>query len=299
MGNSLMSGPEGSSASSGVKIPILFGVVFALMGASGYLFYELKEVREEIATTRDSLLAEIAKVHETSNVSMQTNQRSVDSLKSELDEARRVASQLAGQAKLDASKHADELASKLQKMQEEQTAKVNEKVSAVSADLSTVKEDSNQNKNRISEVSTDVAGVKTDAAATKAQLEKTIAELKTAQGDMGIQSGLIATNSKQLAALKELGERNYIEFTITKEKAPRKVGDIQVRLKKTDAKKNRYTIEVIADDKTVEKKDKTINEPVQFLLSRAMQPYELVVNNVAKDKITGYLAEPKIQQARN
>jgi hypothetical protein len=77
------------------------------------------------------------------------------------------------------------------------------------------------------------------------------------------------------------------------------VGDIAVLLKKTDPKKNRYTIEVIADDKTVEKKDKTINEPVQFLLSRATQPYELVVNDVKKDLISGYVASPKVQQTRS
>ena len=76
------------------------------------------------------------------------------------------------------------------------------------------------------------------------------------------------------------------------------MGDVQIRLKSADPKKNRYTIELLADDKMVEKKDKTINEPVQFLLTRAVQPYELVVNEVRKDMIVGYIAAPKVQQAR-
>ena len=96
-----------------------------------------------------------------------------------------------------------------------------------------------------------------------------------------------------------LGERNYTEFRLTKEKTPRKVGDVQMRLKSADMKKNRYTIELIADDKLVEKKDKTINEPVQFMLSRATQPFEIVVNEVKKDMIAGYISAPKVQQARN
>jgi hypothetical protein len=287
--------PQGS----GVKIPILFGAVLALVGASVYLFYEVKQVREELATTRQSMLDEIAKVHETSNVSTQTSKRSVDNLKTQVDEARRMASQLAGQAKIDASKHADELASKLEKMQQDQTAQVTEKVSAVSAAVSAVKDDANANKSRIGEVSTEVAGVKTDAAATRSELEKTIADLKSTRGDLGVQSGLIATNATELAALRTLGERNYVEFKLVKEKTPRKIGDVQVRLKAVDVKKNRYTIELTADDKLVEKKDKTINEPVQFILSRATQPYELVVNQVSKDMISGYLAAPKVQQARN
>jgi chromosome segregation ATPase len=291
-----------SGGSSGPKIPILFGAVVALVGASLYQFYEVRQVRAELESTRDALMDQIAKVHETSTVSSKTNRQSVDSLKTQMDEARRQASILAGQAKLDATKHADELAAKLESAQAQEaaeTAKVAASVNAVSGDLSKVKDDANSTKNRVGEVSTDLAGVKTDAAATKAELEKTISDLKSTRGDLGVQSGLIATNGKELAALRALGERNYTEFRLTKEKTPRKVGDVQMRLKAADMKKNRYTIELIADDKLVEKKDKTINEPVQFMLSRATQPFEIVVNEVKKDMIAGYISAPKVQQTRN
>jgi len=287
------------SGSSGAKIPILFGAVVALIGASVYQFYQVRQIRADLDTTREALLDQISKVHETSTVSSKTNRESVDSLKLQMEEARRQASILAGQAKLDATKHADELAAKLEKAQQEQTAKVAESVSAVSGDLSKVKEDANSTKTKVGEVSTDLAAVKSDAAATRSELEKTIADLKSTRGDLGVQSGLIATNAKELSALRSLGERNYTEFRLTKEKAPRKVGDIQIRLKSADAKKNRYTIEVIADDKTVEKKDRTVNEPVQLMLSRATQPFEIVVNEVKKDMISGYVAAPKVQQARS
>ena len=170
---------------------------------------------------------------------------------------------------------------------------------AVSQEVSQVKDDAASTKTEVGSVKTDVGNVKTDLAGTKSELEKTIAELKSTRGDMGVQSGLIATNSKELAALKALGERNYTEFKLGKSKAPQKVGDIAVLLKRTDPKHNRYTIEVVADDKTVEKKDKTVNEPVQFLMSKATQPYELVVNEVKKDQISGYVAAPKVHQTRN
>ena len=289
-------------SSGGVRIPILFGAVVALVGASLYQFYEVRQVRADLEATRTALLDEISKVHETSTVSSKSNRQSVDSLKTEMDEARRQASILAGQAKLDASKHADELAAKLEKAQQDQAAKVAETataVSAVSGDLSKVREDANSTKSRVGEVSTDLATVKTDAAATRAELEKTISDLKSTRGDLGVQSGLIATNGKELAALRALGERNYTEFRLTKEKTPRKVGEVQIRLKSADMKKNRYTIELIADDKLVEKKDKTVNEPVQFMLSRATQPFEIVVNEVKKDMIAGYISSPKVQQSRN
>ena len=286
------------TSGSNSKIPILFGAVVALVGASLYQFYEVHQVRSDLETTKAALLEQISKVHETSTVSSKTNRESVDTLKSQMAEARRQASILAGQAKLDATKHADDLAEKLEKMQQEETAKMTEKVTAVSGDVSKVREDANSTKTRVGEVSTDLAVVKTDAAATRSELEKTIADLKSTRGDLGVQSGLIATNGKELAALRSLGERQYTEFRLSKEKSPTKVGDVQMRLKSADMKKNRYTIELIADDKLVEKKDKTINEPVQFMLSRATQPFEIVVNEVKKDMISGYIAAPKVQQSR-
>jgi hypothetical protein len=111
-------------------------------------------------------------------------------------------------------------------------------------------------------------------------------------------SGLIATNSKELSALRELGERDYIEFRVGRSKDLQRVGDINIRLKKADVKRNRFSLELVADDKRVEKKDRNINEPVQFyVLSKARQPYEMVVNEVRKDEIVGYLAVPKLKLA--
>jgi ABC-type ATPase involved in cell division len=116
---------------------------------------------------------------------------------------------------------------------------------------------------------------------------------------LGVQSGLIATNARELAALRERGERVYTEFRLAKAKTTQKVGDFQIRLTKADPKKNKYTVEVIVDDKLVEKKDKTANEPVQFMVSRSALPYEMVVNEVRKDMIVGYVSAPKVTTARN
>ena len=286
--------PMTPPSGSGGLAKFLLALVIALMVATGYLYYQIQQIQADVAATRDSMLDELRKFRETSAVSQQTNKKSVDQLKVDLDAARAQAAQLVGQAKVDAEKHADEIAARLDKEQQAQA----QRVTQVSNDVGQVREQASTANTRIGEVSTDVTNVKSDLSATKSDLEKTIASLKAAQGDLGVQSGLIATNGKELAALKQLGERNYTEFDLGKTKAPQKVGDIAVLLKKTDPKKNRYTIDVIADDKRVEKKDRTVNEPVQFLLSRATQPYELVVNEVGKDKIKGYVSAPKVQTQR-
>jgi len=283
------------------KINIAFGAIIALVAATAYSFYQVSQLRTELGETREMLAAEISKVSETSNVSTKTGRASVDSLKTDVDAARKLASQLAGQARIDASKHADDLASELQRAQQvqaQETAKVAQSVTAVSGEVSQVRNDTNVNGTRVTEVSTNLDKVKTQADATKSELEKTIAELTSTRGDLGVQSGLIATNGKQLQALKALGERNYTEFSLKKAKDTQRIGDLQVRLTNADVKRNRYTIEVIVDDKKVERKDRAVNEPVQFILSRSVIPYEFVVNEVKKDVIAGYLAAPKVQQSR-
>jgi hypothetical protein len=284
---------ETSPNQGGMKLAILAGLVLALIGANVFLFYSVSNLRTEVTEIKGSLLAEIAKVRESSSITTAANHQHMEALREELETTRRQANSAVGKARTDALKHADQLAHNLQEEQAKQQAQVN-------TELSAVKDATTTANTKIADVSTDVGNVKTEVASTKSDLEKTISDLKSVRGDLGVQSGLVATNGKELAALKALGERNYFEFTLAKTKAPQKVGNIAVLLKKADPKRNRYTVEVIADDKTVEKKEKTANEPVQFYVSGARQPYEIVVNQVKKDQIVGYLATPKVTQvARN
>ena len=145
----------------------------------------------------------------------------------------------------------------------------------------------------VGSVKSDVGGVKTDVAATKASLEATIAKLQGTIGDLGVQSGLIANTRGDLEALKHKGDRQYYEFTLLKGAQPQAFSTVALQLKKTDPKKGKYTLNVTADDKSIEKKDKNQSEPVQFYTGREHMLYELVVWTVDKNKITGYLSTPK------
>lgn len=280
-----------SGRTSKILLPILYGAVIALSAATVYLFVQLDKMRTEVTQMRESVLNEVTNLRESSSVTSETNRRHLDSLREQLEAARRNAAVAAGQAKTEAQRHAEELAKRLAEEQQKQQQ-------AVRSEISEVRQATSDANTKIEDVSKDVTSVRTEVSSTKSELDKTIAELKTVRGDLGVQSGLIATNSKELSALRTLGERNYFEFNITRSKEYRKVGDISVRLRKADTKRNRYTVEVLADDKRVEKKDKNVNEPVQFYVARARQPYELVVNEVRKNQIVGYLATPKVQAVR-
>ncbi|HEY1659143.1 MAG TPA: hypothetical protein VGG14_12400 [Candidatus Sulfotelmatobacter sp.] len=142
-------------------------------------------------------------------------------------------------------------------------------------------------------VKTDVGGVKTDVASTKADLEATKAKLQSAVGDLGVQSGLIATTRGDLETLKHKGDRNYYEFTLLKGAKPQPVATVSLRLRSVDPKRGKFTIGVTSDDRTIEKKDRNVAEPIQFYSGRDHMLFELVVWTVDKKKVTGYLSTPK------
>lgn len=142
-------------------------------------------------------------------------------------------------------------------------------------------------------VKTDVGGVKTDLGNTKADLEATKSKLQSTVGDLGVQSGLIAGTRSDLEVLKHKGDRNYFEFTLMKGAKPQPVSTVSLQLKKADQKKGKFTLNVTSDDKTIEKKDRNVSEPIQFYTGRDHMLYELVVWSVDKDKASGYLSTPK------
>ncbi len=272
-----------------MKIGILFGIVVALMAANVYLYLQLDKVKKDLGTANDTAQSRLDKLEEANSVNTRSNRRSVEELRDQLERARRQANLAAGQAKEEALKKVDETRAALVAAQEQAKQQL-------TSDISRVRDAADS---KISEVGTQVTAVKGDVASTKSELEKTVADLKRASGELDGHSVLIATNAKELQALQALGERNYVQFTVAKSKQPQKVGEIAILLKRADPKKNRYTIELTADDKTTEKRDRGINEPLQFMTSKAKQPYELVVNDVKKDAIVGYLSIPKVLNTRN
>ena len=279
--------------SSNMKTAILAGAIIAMLAANVYLYMQVDMLKTNMSKLGESIATEVTNLRENSSATTATHRKSIDTLKSELSDARRAASMAASSSRAEAQKYADQLARELaaeQKRTEQQLSDVKTEVKDVGASANA----------KIADVSGEVTTVKGQVESTRSELEKTIGNLKKVTGDLGEQSGYIATNTKELAALKRFGERNYFEFNLGKTKTPQKVGnDVTLLLKKTDQKRNKYTVEVFADDKRTEKKDRNINEPVQFYVAKARQPYELVVNEVGKDTIKGYLATPKDQIARN
>jgi len=187
--------------------------------------------------------------------------------------------QQVGMTKKELAARAQEL-QRSQRAAEERLAKEQkEQISAVSGEVAGVK--------------TDVGGVKTDVATARSELAATKAKLESTIGDLGLQSGLIAKTRDDLDVLKHRGDRAYYEFTLLKGAKPQPVSTVSLQLKKMDPKKGKFTLSVTSDDKTIEKKDRNVNEPIQFYTGRDHLLYELVVWTLDKSKATGYVSTPK------
>jgi len=252
-------------------IILLFVVAFALVA---YLFYSSYTERQALASAQADATKRTQALAEEID---KANSRIAD-LKGQLD----VTSQKLGLTQ-DELVRARGLAQSIRQDQQASDAQLRQQIGAVQADANT----------KLGQVTTQINGAQTDINATKADLEATKTKLQSTIGDLGVQSGLIATNEKEVEELKRLGERDIFEFSLGKTKKPQHVGPIQIQFAKFDPKHYKYTVNVLADDKDIPKKDKTVGEPIQFFVNGAHAPYEIVVFNLTKDNAKGYLSTPK------
>jgi chromosome segregation ATPase len=150
-----------------------------------------------------------------------------------------------------------------------------------------------QTEGQVADVQTDVGGVKTDVAKTQSDLADTNNQMTSMKGDLNGHSTLIARNADELEILKHKSDRNYYQFTLVKG-TKQQVGTVSLELKRADSKQSKYTLVVFSDDKQYTKKDKSLNEPLQFYSGKDPLLFEIVVNNVsARNTVTGYLSSPK------
>ena len=254
-------------------IPVLFGLLFIALAGIAYAGHSIQgRFEQDLSKSEQENKILSAQLE-------QANTRLAD-LKGQVE----VASQKIGMTQSEIA----EARSRAEAIRKQQTAsdqKLTQQITAAQK----------ESEEKIGAVATEVGGAKKDIESTRTDLEATKSKLDRATGDMGVMSGLIARNHDDLEDLKRRGDRNYYEFTLQKAKTPQRVGPVQMSLNKSDQKKSKYTVTVLADDKSIEKKDKTAGEPVQFYVkgSARLAPYEIVVFDVGKNQITGYLATPK------
>jgi hypothetical protein len=252
-----------------------------VLGLLGYIIYDLQASKKQLREAQQTQMAAL----EAKLISrLDSSEKELDALTSDF----KVVQDRLGvtQRELD---QARSLAQRMKAEQEQSVKQLNAQISqkADSQQLVALKDEATS---KFGAVNADVTAVKGDVASARKELEGTRRELVDVKDTLTQQ---IARNRDELQQLRLKGERNYYEFELDKKKKVALVGDVRIMLLDTNHKKKNYGVRIVVDDNQLEKKNRTVNEPVQFLVGRTKLRYELVVNDVQKDKIAGYLSIPK------
>jgi hypothetical protein len=266
-----------ADSSDGVKFIVIFLVLACLAVGEFFTINRMNTVRDQLTTQQSQLREDLTgqlrnQVSNRLTAIERQNTQDLDAVKTELDAAAKRMGAQGGDLK-----RARTMVTELQQQQKNQTAQLEQELSQ--------KADEQQ----VGALTQDVSTTKTDLSTTKNNVSTLAADLGMARSGMGT---LIARNHDDIEYLRKLGDRDYFEFTLTKNQ-PAKVAGVGLTLKKTNTKRYRFNVATMTDDMEVERKDCTVNSPVYFYVNGSKKPYELVVNSVGSEQVKGYLSTPK------
>jgi hypothetical protein len=276
---------NGSTGSKGLKLAIGLNAVLALV-----LGYGLVTTRSAVNDRFSSMETAAQQARE---IQRETDKK-IANLSSDFDQINKRVGVTGDQLQ-----QARQTAQLMKRQQDEAAKELSKQLAtkANSTDVETVRQEATtklaefqQDSNaKLGTVSGEVSGIKQDLVATREEFGRQLVDVKNVLSDG------IARNSGELAELRRKGERDFFEFDLRKNsKQPlQRIADLQLALLKTDPKNHKYSVAIQVDDNRLEKRDRTTNEPVQFLVGRDALRYEIVVNAIDKDRIRGYVSAPK------
>jgi chromosome segregation ATPase len=269
-----------------------FVLLIVLLLAVIYLFFDASQQKKNTQAQLAQIADQIQNLERKSKTGEASLTSEISNLKTDLAGAQ----EAVGSTKAELKKTAMQIQAEGQKTKSELSKVIADKADTAQVAIQ-VQAAKSEEENKIGQVNTEVGGVKTQVSAVKSDLEATRRDLEGTQRQLvdvrDTLSAAVAKNASELSQLRLKGERDYFEFTLPKKDEQTKVEDIRLVLTKTDPKKNRFSIKIMADDSSLEKKDRVINEPIQFLVGQNRVRYEVVINWVQKNKAGGYLSIPR------
>jgi hypothetical protein len=274
---------------NGWKLAVIAAGVGAL-GFNVYLSSRIHAVDGAANAERIALEQQITQLERRLAARETMHQSTVAALEAELERTQRVAST---QARSEAKRQGESTANLIAEKQREQQ-------DMFLGELGAVRTAADENREGLDAIRTEVSGVRGEIDQTRKGLAETGDIVLRTQDEIGLFSGRLDEQGASLAELKRRGERETMPFTLQRSKSLTKIGDVQVRLKDANPAKNRYTVEILADDQLILQKDRYVNEPVELYVTGSERPYEIVVTKVEKGAVRGFLSRPAWRQvARN
>lgn len=125
-------------------------------------------------------------------------------------------------------------------------------------------------------------------------IDATRSDLSSARTEL---SGSIARTHDELVVLEKKGERNYYEFDLQKSKEFKREGPLSMSLRKANTKKAYADLMLIVDDRNVTQKHVNLYQPVMYYQPDTPQPIEIVIQDITKDHIHGYISASKYHRS--
>lgn len=252
---------------------LVLGEIYTLSKVGSISSVQAQEasLRTQIQQSNDQLTSKLSSLED-------ANAQQLDALRSELD----TTSKKVGKSDGKDLARARVLVAKLQRETQAENDALKQEIA----------KNNDQVGQQMAAVSQDVASTKTDLGSTKQTVSTLQNDLGMARSEMGT---LIARNHDDVETLRKLGQRNYYEFTLTKNQE-QTVASIGLVLKKTNVKHHRFNLNLLTNDMAIPKDNRTIDEPIFFAAGSSKEFDELVVDKVAQNTITGYISTPKFSQ---
>ena len=266
-----------ADSGSGAKFVVVFVILAVLAVGEFYVLARMNTLRDQLTTQQSQLKEDLngqlrTQISSRLSAVEQQNTEALEAVKSEIDSASQRVGAQSGELK-----RARNMVQQLQDQQRAQSEELKQQI-ALKADQV-----------QVGALTQDVSATKDDLSSTKKTVTTIASDLGMTRSEMGT---LIARNHDDIEYLRKLGDRDYFEFTLTRNE-PAKVAGVSLTLNKTNAKRYRFNVTTLVDDMSVERKDCTINAPLFFYVNGSKKPYELVVNHVESNQVKGYLSTPK------
>jgi len=253
---------------------LVLGEIYTLskVGAIGSVQAQQATLRTQFQQSSDQLAAKLSSLED-------ANAQQLDALRAELDTASR---KMTGTSDGKQLARARAMVAKLQKQTEAENDALKQEI---------VKNNEKMGQ-QMASFTQDVAATKNDLGSTKQTMTTLQNDLGMARSEMGT---LIARNHDDIETLRKLGQRNYYEFTLTKNQE-QTVAGVGLVLKKTNVKHHRFNLNLLTNDMAIPKDNRTVDEPIFFAAGGSKEFSELVVNKVDQSTVTGYISTPKYAQ---
>lgn len=264
----------------------LFGLVLALAAGEFFLFDGVRSLRSEASTMQASLVSEVSGVRMSTSLANDARGEQLEWLRAQVQEAIGDVQAAAGLAAHEAQWYARQLGARL-------ALKQRHDQDIASRELSGARQAAERAQAAAGALAGEVYETRAAMAGAASGIDSAGTDIIGSRADLAMLGAGAAANARGLLSLSAAGERAYYEFDLRKGEQASTADGVAIVLRKANPRQNRYTIDLIAGNRVLEKKDRELNEPVTFFVSAHERPYEVVVNSIGKDRITGYISAPK------